>query len=257
MYAGTLHTHAGTYRVYAVVVRFHSYFRFLSRYAHHFLYRYDAVGNLRYFLLEKAFEEKRIHTREYHVGFGTAYLDGFDKRFDRLAFAERIGRYLLLARKHQFILVLVVYYGHLWAHMVCLSCYYSSLEVFETFENGSVVVLEYTGHEVLAKRQYGAASEVFYLHFLGYFLTHFKVVLYLAGFRKRHFSHRVFDLSVGNHDTVAPYLKVPLVGVYHDVEVVVRAELLFKGRAENFFEDSREGQAVYLLKILKFGKRIY
>ena len=26
VYAGTLHTHAGTYRVYAVVVRFHSYF---------------------------------------------------------------------------------------------------------------------------------------------------------------------------------------------------------------------------------------
>ena len=78
-----------------------------------------------------------------------------------------------------------------------------------------------------------------------------------ASGRRRIFSHRVFDLSVGNHDTVAPYLKVPLVGVYHDVEVVVRAELLFKGRAENFFEDSREGQAVYLLKILKFGKRIY
>ena len=100
-----------------------------------------------------------------------------------------------------------------------------ALERFEAFEDGRIVVFEDTGHQVLAQGQDSAATQVHDLDFLGYFLAHFEVVLDLAGFRQRDLRGRVFHRTVLDHDTVAPYLKVALVGIDHDIEILLLIRL--------------------------------
>ena len=132
-----------------------------------------------------------------------------------------------------------------------------TFERFEAFEDGRIVVFEDTGHQVLTQGQDSAATQVHDLDFLGYFLAHFEVVLDLAGFRQRDLRGRVFHRTVLDHDTVAPYLKVALVGIDHDIEIVVGAVFFLQRGAEHLLQDGGKSQAVDFLELLEFRKRIY
>ncbi len=116
--------------------------------------------------------------------------------------------------------------------------------------------LQHLRSESLAQVQDGAATELGEVDSLRHILAHLIVGLNLACLGERDLLVLVLHLAVCHNHAVTVYLKVALVGVHDNVEVLVATENLCKHIAETLLEHTHESCAVDVLCFLKLFERV-
>ena len=105
MHTASLHAHAGSHRVDAVVIALHGYLGTFSRHACNLAYRDQAVMYFRHLGFQQTLQKDGRGTAQDNLGIVV--------RIVHLTLAVKVGRYLFRLGQYQFV-ALVVYAKHLF-----------------------------------------------------------------------------------------------------------------------------------------------
>ena len=143
VHAATLHSHACSYRVDALVVALNGDLGSLSRHTCYALHGDESVGNLWPLLFEQALQEHRTCAAEDDFRVVVLVVHTQDDSLYGLSLAILVARNLLSLRKDKLV-VLVVNEEHLsLPHLIDLSCDYLSHTVFVFVVEAVVLELEH------------------------------------------------------------------------------------------------------------------
>ena len=255
MHAASLHAHAGSHGVDALVVTLHGHLGSLARHAGYALDGDEAVVDFGHLSLEQPLQEHGAGAREDNLGVVVLVVHPQDDGTDGLALAVLVGRYLLRFGQDELV-ALVVDDEHLaFPHLIHFAAHHLSHTVFVLVVERVVFQFQNLGGQGLPKGKDGSASELLEVDHFAYFLAHLVVVFYLLGVGQAYLLVLVGHLAVFHDGAVAVDFQVALVGVHDDVEVLITAEYLGNHAAEALFEHAHERGAVNVLGFLELFER--
>ena len=251
MHTATLHANAGSHGVDALVVALNGNLGTFARHTGNALDSDQTVGNLGNLGLEQALKEHRTGTAEDNLRVVVLVVNTMDDGTYRLALVILVVRNLLALGQDELV-VLVVNQQHLaLPHLIDLARDNLSHAVLVLVVERVVNQFQHFRSQCLTQVQDSTASELGKVHALRHFLAHLVVVLNLLGVRQRNLLVLVLHFTVGHDHTVAINLKIALVRVHNDVEVLVRTENLGDNVAEALLQNAHQRGAVDVLVLCK------
>ena len=137
--------------------------------------------------------------------------------------AEEIGRDLFSLWQYQFIVLIIEQQQLFFPNLVHLSRDDLSHLLLVLVVKVVFLQLQYLGGQRLTKIEYGATAKMLKRNLIGHLFSHFKIGVDFQCLREGNLQIGIFQLIIFHDGTVAPYLKVSLVGVDNDIIVFVRA----------------------------------
>src|SRR5690554_2730470 len=136
---------------------------------------------------------------------------------------EEVGRYLFGLRQNESVVLIIEEQQLFFPNLVNLSRDDLSHFLFILVIKVVFLQLQYLGGQCLTKIEYGTTAKMLKRNFIGQLFTHFKIRVNFQCFRKCNLQIGVFQLIILNDGTIAPYLKVSLVGIDNNIIIFVCA----------------------------------
>ena len=254
----SLHPDAGTDRVDAVVVAFHSDLGAFARQAHDALNADESVLDFGYFLFHQFCQERIVRPADDDRRVVVPHFHLFNDGADHFTLAEEVAPNHFVARQQQFFAGVVVDDQNFALQNLV---HFAQNDGADQFGVPLVLFVLRQFHQArnerLTRRHDGAPPEVDEVQLFVALFADFVVFVDAEGFADADLFQFVGHLAVGNDGADAPEFQVALLGVHDDVEVLVRTVFFPNQGAENVLEDAHHRRTVHILDVLEFGKGFY
>ena len=245
-------THAGSHRVDALVVAFHRNLGTLARHTRDALDRNQTVVDFRHLGFEQALQEHRTCARKDNLRVVVLVVHAQDDRTHGLTLTILVRRNLLCLRQYHLV-VLIVNEQHLaLPDLINLARDNLSHAVLILVIQRVVFQFQNLRSQRLAQVQDSTAAKLGKFDRLRHILAHLIVMFNLLRLAQRDFLVLVLHLAICHNNTVAINLKVALVGIHDNIEVLVTTEDLGNYVTETLLQHAHKCSAVDILRILEF-----
>jgi len=256
MYTRTFHTHASSYRIDTIVIRFNGNFSTLSRNTGNRSYQNQTVVNFGHFELEKT--AKKFIGRAGYQNFRIVVLV-IDFQHDSphgLTLPVKIRRYLFGFRQQQLITVVIDQQHLLFPNLVNFGTYQFAYFIFISIVYGIFLQIENLRSQCLAQVQNSSTTEFLEMHLVGHLLADLEIGVGFPSFRQRNLQITVGHRSVFHNLTVTPYFEIPLRRIHDYIEVFIGPEHLCQYVAERFFQHTNHRSYFDVLQLFELCKGI-
>ena len=258
MYARTLHTHAGSYRIDTVVKALHCYLRALTGDAGHSLDVDQTVYYLRHLALKEAAQECVAGTRHCDLGIIVLVIHIMYHRQHSLPLAEEIAGYRLVLREQKLILLIIHEKRLARPCLVHLARHKLTFHLLELGIDRLLLQIKDLRLKGLTQIKDGTAAEIGKEYLLRVLLSDLHIrVLVSAGIAQGYLQVRIGHLAVRDYLKILEYLHITLVRVHDHVKILVRAKHLRKHIPERLLKHTDHRSLVDILKFLKLGKTLH
>ena len=261
MNAGSLHAHAGTYGVDAVVVALYGNLCTLTRYACHGTDKDKSVVDFGHFELEEAAQEILACARHRNLGIIVLVIYVIDHCTHGFALAVEVARNLLVLGEQKLVLVVVEKQNLALPELIDLTRRKFALHLLKFGVDCVFLQVENLACKRLAQVENGTASEAGEVNLLGVVFAYLAVGVGIIGVvfsvGDADLLHRVNYLAVGDDFEVLVNFAVAFVGVHNHIEVFIAAKHLGDDTAKRFLQDANHCGLVDVFQLLKFRKTIH